>query len=349
MASFGEQQFTRIGELDTLAQSGTTQKSKLQVRVYGTGANVKSEKARKITRKKIITIKLVLALIDVANQKQAFERVKSYWNTYHCLSSVYYSDERLHGKFCKNRFCVVCTNNRKAEIINKYLPIVSKWDRPAHTILTIQAVKKEQIKTRMDEMQKVLGRLLGRIKKRHQRGLIKKFKCIHSLECNFNPVERTYNPHYHIISNDPKIAANIMKEWREIWGGQLASSAAQKTYSIRNKEVALKEVVKYVTKIFTPPDGAKSYKKISPKVYISAMDNIIAATRKRRIFERSGFNLPKGVEVSYPSKLIKGYSNLEFVIGEMNWVENESGLCLTDYELPRELEALLAEMDLTTE
>ena len=62
-----------------------------------------------------ITRKMVLSLIDVAKEKGEPERVQAYWNAYHCLNNVVVSNGRMHGKYCKNRFCTICNAIRKAE------------------------------------------------------------------------------------------------------------------------------------------------------------------------------------------------------------------------------------------
>jgi hypothetical protein len=75
----------------------------------------------------MITNKLTLSLVDVAKEKGALDRVQGYWNAYHCQRKLFSSDDRLYGKYCKNRFCTLCCGIRKAEIINKYLPIIKTY------------------------------------------------------------------------------------------------------------------------------------------------------------------------------------------------------------------------------
>jgi hypothetical protein len=107
--------------LNTLAQSGTEQ----AVILYGNGSELSNDKAIKgRAKRKMITNKMTLSLVDVAREKEHFERLQTYWNTYHCQSRIYTADGRLYGKYCKNRCCLICLSIRKADIINRYLPIL---------------------------------------------------------------------------------------------------------------------------------------------------------------------------------------------------------------------------------
>lgn len=56
----------------------------------------------------------------------------------------------LHGKYCKNRFCTLCCSIRKAEIINRYYPIIKQWKEPHFVSITIKAVKEDKLKIRID-------------------------------------------------------------------------------------------------------------------------------------------------------------------------------------------------------
>ena len=55
-------------------------------------------------------------------------------------------------------------------------------------------------------MNKAFSIIKERCKKRHQRGTGIQLIGIKSLECNFNPQKKTYNPHFHIIVPNKEIA-----------------------------------------------------------------------------------------------------------------------------------------------
>ena len=70
-------------------------------------------------------------LIDLAKENETPELEKVFWNTYHCQQKIITADGRLHGKYCKNRFCTLCCSIRKTEIINCYYPIIKHWEEPS--------------------------------------------------------------------------------------------------------------------------------------------------------------------------------------------------------------------------
>jgi len=85
----------------TLGQSGT----KPKILVQGNGTDMSDIQAlRGRAKRKLITNKVVLALIDLANKKGDQIRLGSFWNTYHCQNKLISSEDRLYGVYCKNRF-----------------------------------------------------------------------------------------------------------------------------------------------------------------------------------------------------------------------------------------------------
>ena len=168
-------------------------------------------------KRKLITRKMVLALIDVANEKGEPERTKAYWNAYHCQNNLITSNGRMYGKYCKNRFCTICNAIRKADTINRYYPIISKWEDPYFVTLTVKACKEDKLNRWIYGMFKAFNLIHGRCKKRHQRGTGTMLIGIKSLECNFNPIKKTYNPHFHIIVPNYDVALLLKKEWLNQW------------------------------------------------------------------------------------------------------------------------------------
>ncbi|MBK9631976.1 MAG: hypothetical protein IPO62_13080 [Saprospiraceae bacterium] len=91
-------------------------------------------------KKKLITQSIILSLIDVARIKKDVIMEKAYWNAYHCQSKIIEADGRLYGNYCKNRFCTLCSGNRKADIINMYLPVLKNWSDPYFVTLIARSV-----------------------------------------------------------------------------------------------------------------------------------------------------------------------------------------------------------------
>ncbi|TWP23449.1 hypothetical protein ETU10_06890 [Apibacter muscae] len=163
---------------------------------------------------------------------------------------------------------------------------------------------KRRAKSKLNKgMYRAFSLILNRYKKRFQRGKAIQLIGIKSLECNFNPQRKTYNPHFHIITANLEIAEILKKEWLQIWKYKdnpnqiVVSPKAQFIRKVENLERDLIEVIKYGSKIFTEPDIKRKSKKqnsnLAPMIYIQALDAIFTAMKGKRIFERFGFNLPK--------------------------------------------------------
>jgi hypothetical protein len=164
------------------------------------------------------------------------------------------------------------------------------------------------------------------------------------LECNFNPEERTYNPHYHIIVPNWEIAILLKREWMKLWTKRYTNGWAQDIRKITNKVEGLIEVVKYGSKIFTEPDpNKKNGQKVTRYVYISALYNILSAMKNIRLFDRFGFNLPRvsSSEIISPSTLIE-YEEMSYDSDIRDWVNEETGETLSGYNPPSDLLHILS-------
>src|SRR5689334_21580403 len=107
------------GQFNTLAENGTSSERKQLVLLSGRGSDLNDQKSLKgRAKRKLITQKMMLALIDLADSKGLTTQQKSYWNTYHCQNKLFTSDGRFYGKYCKNRYCTLCCSIRKAHIVN---------------------------------------------------------------------------------------------------------------------------------------------------------------------------------------------------------------------------------------
>jgi hypothetical protein len=85
--------------------------------------------------------------------------------------------------------------------------------------------------------------LKGRYRKSNQRGTGAKFMGLKSAECNFNPKERTYNPHFHLLVPSLKIAKTLIADWLDMWGTRYAHPNAQHYRKVENREYDLVEVI----------------------------------------------------------------------------------------------------------
>lgn len=95
------------GRIYTLAESGTKKNGEMPsiALVSGKGTDILNNPTlANRARRKLITRKMVLSLIDVAKEKGELERVQAYWNAYHCLNNLIVANSKMYGRYCKNRF-----------------------------------------------------------------------------------------------------------------------------------------------------------------------------------------------------------------------------------------------------
>lgn len=335
------------GLIYTLAQSKTQNSVNYtdSIAITGNGTDIiDNPSLTNRAKRKTITRAMMLALIDVAKEKEEHERVQAYWNTYHCQNTMYSVGDKLHGKYCKNRFCTVCLAIRKADTINRYYPELKKWKEPHFLTLTVKAVKEKSLKKWIDGMMRAFNLIKQKYYKRHQRGKGTLLIGVKSLECNFNPIKKTYNPHFHIIVASKEIGDMLKMEWMKLWTSKNTYHKAQHIRKVESMEHDLIETIKYGSKLFTEPDvKKKKTDNTPPKIYAYALDNIFVAMKGIRIFERFGFNLPQKEKTTSNTKFAENYIEWEFLANSTDWVNTETGECLTGFIQPPELSYLLNE------
>lgn len=334
----------------TLGQNGTNKTGQNHICITGNGSDLSNTKALQgRAKRKTITQKMMLSLMDVAKEKGEQEKQNAYWNTYYCQSRIITAEGKLYGNYCKNRFCTLCCSIRKAEIINKYLPTIKEWEEPYFVTLTVKACKADKLKLYMSKVLQGFSIIREKHKKRYQRGNGIKLVGVKSLECNFNPLKKTYNPHLHLIVANKEIGELIIKEWLSIWTNKktnINSHTNRKAQDIRkvfDVETNLIEIIKYGSKIFTEPDNYKKGKEnTNCQIYISALDNILTAMKGKRIFERFGFNIEKQPKTATKElKILTNYEEWDFNANKANWENVTNQKQLTDYKLPSNLSAIL--------
>ena len=336
----------------TLVQSGTNinsfSETKAVKTVIGKGSDLNNVVALQgRAKRKMITQKTMLSLVDIAKGLGEDEKIKSYWNTYYCQNNLTSSGEKFYGRYCKNRFCNLCNSIRKATILNAYLPTVRTWQDPYFVTLTTTACVAKDLRKILEAVLRAFTKIKNKYRKRNLRGTGLKLAGIKSLECNFNPLKQTYNPHLHLIVEDYEMAKILQNEWLLIWnsdGVKRTNGAGQHARPVKkNREQDLIEIVKYGTKIFTTPDiDKKAKKKVSPFIYTKAFHNIFKAMKGLRIFERFGFDLPKKERIRGGTKrYIIDFKEWIFDAKKADWINVENDELLTGYELPSELAQLL--------
>jgi len=181
------------GSFNTLAQNRTKPGDKPVAILLGKGSELSEKLVLKgRAKRKVITQAMVLGLIDANNIKGLTgDWRKSYWNTYHCQGRIFTAEGKLHGTYCKNRFCTLCCNIRKAVIINQYLPVLNTWTEAHFVTLTIKAVRAKALHAALRSILRCFHWITDKHRKRYKRGKGIELKGIKSLECNFNHERKT--------------------------------------------------------------------------------------------------------------------------------------------------------------
>lgn len=283
--------------------------------------------------RKMISNKRILHLIDIAKSKGEKEIEKNFWEVFHCQRKIVTTNGRQHCNYCGRRLCSVCNNIREYILRSKFGPVFDTWKDPHYLVLTTKSVPARKLKSRMDAMYRAFKRINSKYQKRRQRGDKIEFKGIKTLECEFNPDKRWYNPHFNVLVPNKEVAELLLMEWLKLWGPKYVNRAGQYCEPVHSREKILLEVIKYCTKVFTDPDKDKEFKAGKEyKIYVKALYNIYCAMRGHRIFERFGFNLPENTPKREPKETEVNHSiKWKYSLKLMDWVGEDTASLLTNY------------------
>ena len=310
--------------LDTLAQLVTSPEKEAlklapQVRLSDKG-NLK-----KRARRKFFTNGLIFGLINAADRNKNSILKKSYWNTYHCNSGLdIYSTGEVVGKYCKNRWCMVCNAIRTAKSILTYVPIIENWEDAYFCTVTRPNVKAENLKTEIKELHEIFNRIKQKIKQQnHRKKIYFQLVGIRKFECTYNSISNTYHPHFHIVFKDEDMAIIFMDEWMK--RNPTANSKGQDMRPADGNSTA--ELFKYMTKVISKTGKGNRV------IYADAMDIIFNVMKGRRIMQSFGFKLPKidddddgqNLDRELVKDVVKWHQDAA------DWVNEETGELFTGY------------------
>ncbi len=234
---------------------------------------------QKRARSKFLSLPLAIRLAELRSPLE-----KSYRNTVYCASVLKQDGGKLRGRYCGNRWCLVCSRVRTARAINKYRPILDTWTDAQFVTLTVRNVPGDQLDQTLDQMVKtsaVIRRAITRTD-----GL--SFEALRKLECTHNYYRDDYHPHYHWVVNGKAAAEALRTRWLAAWGDQ-ADAQAQDVRACTPGSAL--ELFKYATKLASNAGGGR-------KQYMSpeALDTIFQSLRGRRIWQPVGFTAPATVD-----------------------------------------------------
>lgn len=280
--------------LDTLAQ----------LTYFSTAKNL-----TKRARSKYLSNSLALKLTDYGEKLK-----KSYWNTYYCCEVLTQIEKKLTGKYCNNRWCLVCNRIRTAKLINGYKETLSNLKNKRFVTLTVPNCSADDLPKTLDLMYKTLREISKKLTQQRE-PLIG----IRKVEVTYNAMRDNFHPHFHFIISGKKVSDNVINEWLKRF-----PEANRKAQDNREAhETSYLELFKYFTKL------------ISNKTFHArALNVIFEAMHSKRTFQ------PMGIKkhVSEDVDEIQGIIYEDLIPAEKNWtwlecdwIDRETGEMLTGY------------------
>ena len=275
------------------------------------------EKLQKRARAKYMGLPLVLQLVELDSPLN-----KSYWNSYHCSSILEQFQGQITATYCKNRWCIVCNRIRIAKAIRDYLPVIDSWEDPHFVTLTVPNVKGYDLASALAGMVKTWEATKKSVKRRTD------FKGIRKIEVTYNAGRKTFHPHFHVVVEGKAAGESLINSWLK--RNPKASRQAQDARPCKGS--ALLELFKYFTKLVSDDQ----------RVSAENLDTIFRAMKRRRVFQSFGFKMPKPettveeefeLNQSTPAfKQVENHVIWQWEQDLADWIDRETGECLTEYE-----------------
>lgn len=220
-------------------------------------------------------------IYDLINLKSSLK--KSYWNTVHCVETLLFNQETktITGKYCKNRWCLVCNRIRTGKLMNLYFDEFSKHEDLYFVTLTVRNIPADSLPGAIRDMQRSWNQIRMKFKKTKF-----SFDGIRKNECTYNLKENTFHPHFHVVIKGKDQAELLLKLWLQLHNEETGLYSDRKGQDIRKCDKdTLKELFKYFTKIVKRDKKAD---KNEYPVLIEPLDVMNRAYYKMRVFNSFG-------------------------------------------------------------
>lgn len=258
---------------------------------------------------------------------------KSYQNSIYCADVLApnKTQTKLTSKYCKNRWCPLCSSIRIAMLIEGYGPQLKQLNEPYFVTLTAPTVPAEELPERIEQFGKSFRQIVNNYKARK-----KGMKGIRKAECTVRP-KGLYHYHFHVIIDGKENAEFLVKRWLEIVPGALPQSQDLRPAD----EGSFIELFKYFTKLVAK-DKRTGIREI---VDYKRLDIIFQALRGKRTFQPFGGLKAVSEEIDEEELeaniLISADSIFKWITDD--WVNLETGECLTGFKPSDSLKRLIDE------
>lgn len=267
----------------------------------------------------------------------------AYRNTLRCGEVLQQDGTTIRGKYCGNRWCLVCNSIRTAKLFTAYAPTMRSWEDAHFVTLTIPNVPAEALHGAVREMLAAVPKIARAM--RRTDGL--EVMAVRKLETTYSLRRKDYHPHLHLIVNSPEVADAFVRRWLERF--PTATRAAQDITLCDGGSIP--ELFKYFTKLAVKGlDGQYT----APPPY--ALDTIFKAVRGLRTFQAMGFVPPKcameaedgAIELNQgtqsPSRRREPVS-WEWADALTDWIDYGTGEVLTGYQPSEKMRGLLERIE----
>lgn len=317
--------------LDTLAQLGQTDRPRPGGFEPASAGDDSARLGTLLKRARARYFSLPLA-VSLAELRTPLER--SYRNTAYCTATLSQEDGVITGTYCGNRWCLVCNRIRTARAIERYAPPVREWQDRWMVTLTLKNVPAQQLPETLRGMVADFQAVKLGMRRTDRVKLI----ALRKLECTYNAVTDEYHPHFHLVVEGEVAARLLLKRWMERHPG----TTSRRGQDIRRcDDAALGELFKYFTKLLAKTrHKTQAGKLTSAPVPAAALDVIFRSMRGRRVYQPVGFRVAASAvddEAEIAPQQSTPAPTTERVVWEWrqsvsDWVDGETGECLTGYE-----------------
>src|SRR5580692_9632175 len=167
---------------------------------------------------------------------------KSYRNTAYCSALLEQDGGKIRGKYCGQRWCLVCNRVRTARAMTRYLPIVEGWEDKWLVTLTVRNVSGDELPATIAGM--IRDTQAIKLGMRRTDGV--KLIALRKLECTYNDQRHDYHPHLHYVVQGKRAAELLVARWMELH----PDTADRKGQDLRPADAgSMREMFKYFTKL----------------------------------------------------------------------------------------------------
>jgi|SRR5579875_99705 len=190
--------------------------------------------------KRLIEVRKLASAYGEAGYEDRADRVSACGKTY----SFYVCTEcgqfcYLQEYQCGDRLCPLCARRRVARLLQNYGGLLKGLKAARMVTVSLPSKALGQLHLAVKELWNAFTRLRHRAIWKVVRGAIA------SLEITFNPKDKTWHPHLHVVVDSEFIPWIKLREaWREVTGG-----LGQAVYIQKCRRGWHRELIKYVTKV----------------------------------------------------------------------------------------------------